>query len=101
MPDELKNFDVIVGPVANDTIYDTRGIMTSGYLSDEEAMELLCIGPCYRQITLKNQKAADNLRFITSNVLTGEEIDSGKRRVAQGEEQYLLEFARVMEGFDS
>ncbi len=31
-PDELAGYDVIVGPIANDTIYDTWGITTSGLL---------------------------------------------------------------------
>ena len=35
--DELKA-DVIIGPIANDTIFDTLGIITSGYLKPEEAM---------------------------------------------------------------
>ena len=33
--DYLKEFDVIIGPIANDTIYDTFGILTAGVLSGE------------------------------------------------------------------
>ena len=29
--DILPDYDVIIGPIANDTIYDTLGIFTSGY----------------------------------------------------------------------
>ena len=101
MPDELSEYDVIIGPVANDTIYNTMGIMTSGYLADEEAMKLLCVGPCYYQITLKTLKAAEHLKFISSATLTREQIDDGKRNVAGEEELYLQEFARVMEELDS
>ncbi|MBQ3385478.1 MAG: hypothetical protein IJG59_09775 [Erysipelotrichaceae bacterium] len=38
LQDEL-NADVIIGPIANDTIFDTLGILTSGYLSSEEALK--------------------------------------------------------------
>ena len=63
--DELKA-DVIIGPIANDTIFDTLGIITSGYLKPEEAMKLLLIGPEYRQVAIKTEKGAKQLRFIRS-----------------------------------
>ena len=47
---------MIIGPIANDTIFDTLGIMTSGYLKTEDAMKLLLIGPEYRQVTIKTEK---------------------------------------------
>ena len=97
MSDTLSEYDVIMGPIANDTIYDTLGIMTSGYLADEEAMKLLCIGPSYGQITLKSLKAAENLKFLSSKLLTKIEIDNNKKTVKTEEDQYLREFARVME----
>ncbi len=58
--------DVIIGPIANDTIFDTLGIITSGYLKPEEAMKLLLIGPEYRQVAIKTEKGAKKLRFIRS-----------------------------------
>ena len=56
-PDGL-NADVVIGPIANDTIYDTFGIITSGFLKPEDSMRLLMIGPEYEQIALKTEKAA-------------------------------------------
>ena len=46
--DELCDYDVIIGPIANDTIYDLFGITTSGYLTDEQSLQILSTGPCYR-----------------------------------------------------
>ena len=43
-PDSMPDADVIIGPIANDTLFDTLGILTSGYLSAEEALPLLMIG---------------------------------------------------------
>ena len=51
--DVLPEYDVIIGPIANDTIYDVLGITTSGYLEREQALRLLMIGPVYHQITIK------------------------------------------------
>ena len=99
MPDGLKDVDVIIGPIANDTIYNTMGIMTSGFLTDEEALKLLSVGPMYSQIVLKSQKAADNLHFVASEVLTKEVIEANKRIVAAEEDEYLQLFAETMESF--
>ena len=97
MPDGYVDYDLIIGPVANDTIFDTLGIMTSGYLKDEEAMRLLCVGPCYRQITLKTKRAAAALRFVGSKILDKKTIDEGKILHQRQQEQYFAEFTRVME----
>ena len=40
-PDTLQSADVIIGPIANDTIYDTFGIITSGFLTHHQAKRLL------------------------------------------------------------
>ena len=58
--------DVVIGPIANDTIFDTLGIMSSGFLKPEAAVRLLMIGPEYTQIVIKTEKALKQLRFIRS-----------------------------------
>ena len=68
LKDGLKS-DVIIGPIANDTIFDTLGIITSGYLKPEDAMKLLLIGPEYRQVAIKTEKGIKQLRFIGSKKL--------------------------------
>jgi hypothetical protein len=100
MPDSYADFDIIIGPIANDTIYDTMGIMTSGYLSDDEALKLLCVGPQYTQIVLKTQKAADNLHFLSALVLSKETIEANKKIAAANEAEYLKLFAQTMESLE-
>jgi hypothetical protein len=63
--DELSS-DVVIGPIANDTIFDTLGILSSGYLKPEEALQLLMIGPEYTQVAIKTKKAIEQLHFISS-----------------------------------
>ncbi len=58
--------DVIIGPIANDTLFDTYGIITSGYLNDKDALRLLMIGPQYTQVAIKTEKAVSKLCFIKS-----------------------------------
>ena len=40
MPDELSEYDLIIGPIANDTIFETLGIIGSGFLTPAEALRL-------------------------------------------------------------
>ena len=95
-PDELKA-DVIIGPIANDTIYDTFGIVTSGFLQPKDAMKLLLIGPEYRQITLKTEKAASRLKWLSSRVLTPDEVAGYSKTVAAEEEEYQRLVAAELE----
>ncbi len=89
--------DVIIGPIANDTIYDTNGIVTSGFLKPEEAMQLLLIGPEYRQIALKTKKAASQLKWLSSRVMEPEQIARNKELLTTEEAQYLGLLARELE----
>ncbi len=88
--------DVIIGPIANDTIYDTLGMFTSGFLKDEEALELLLIGPEYIQVALKTEKAAGNLRWITSREIPTEEIAGYRETVQKEQDAYLTAISKKM-----
>ena len=79
--------DVIIGPIANDTIFDTLGILTSGYLDPEKALRLLRIGPAYTQAAVKTDRAVSRLRWTGS-----ETADSGKDNTEE-QKAYLEQFA--------
>ena len=100
-PDIYAEYDLIIGPIANDTIYETFGIITSGYLSDEEAMKLMMVGDISQQIVLKTQKAADSLEFISSEVLTKEQLEAAAAKHKVEDERFQEEFAKVMESLQS
>ncbi len=85
--------DVVMGPIANDTIFDTLGVITSGYLSPEEATKLLLIGPEYTQVAIKTEKAASQLHWRES--VTIERMDDAQQKKEQ--EQYQILFAAEME----
>ena len=95
-PDALAA-DVVIGPVANDTIYDTWGIITSGFLKPEVAMELLLIGPEYRQIALKTEKAAAQLQWLSCQELSSEKIAGYRDLVAKEEDAYQSLFVKALE----
>ena len=94
--DSLVEYDVIIGPIANDTLYDTLGITTSGFLTPEQATRTLMIGPVYEQIVLKTEKAASALRFLSAETLTSEEIAQYSGAVKQEEKQFQEAFAALI-----
>ena len=85
--------DVVIGPIANDTIYDTLGIISSGFLKAEESLKLLSKGPEYTQVAIKTKKAAKQLRFIRSQLI--ERMDEEALKAEQDE--YLKEMAKELE----
>ena len=85
--------DVVIGPIANDTIFDTLGIMSSGFLKPEAAVRLLMIGPEYTQVVIKTEKALKQLRFIRSEKI--ERMDGEALQMEQ--EAYQKAFAQEFE----
>ena len=86
--DTLPAYDVIIGPIANDTIYDIWGITTSGLLSKQQALAILTIGPLYEQIVIKTEKALSHLRFVRATALEHADIAAHRAVVAEEESAY-------------
>ena len=85
--------DAVMGPIANDTIFDTLGIISSGFIEPDDALRLLMIGPEYTQIALKTEKAAKQLRFIRS-----ERIERMDKNALEAEQEAFMEaFAEELE----
>ncbi|MBR2810548.1 MAG: DUF3990 domain-containing protein [Solobacterium sp.] len=96
LPD-VYDEDVIRGPIANDTIFDTLGIITSGQLADEDALKLLMVGPAYEQIVLKTEKAAGQLTFLSAEEIPAGEYEEILKVKKAEEDEYLSRFVHVME----
>ena len=84
--------DVILGPIANDTIFDTMGVLSSGFLAPEEALALLRIGPAYTQLALKTEQAAAQLRWLGAEPIV--RLDSASR--SREQEEYLKALGEAM-----
>ncbi len=92
-PDTFKDYDVIIGPIANDTLYNTFGILTSGVLDDAVALELLLLGPAYTQVVLKTERAKAALRFLGTATLGHDLLEANKTRMAAEEAAFQKQFA--------
>ena len=98
LPDSIAA-DIIIGPIANDTIYDAMGMITSGYLSNAQALQLLLLGPEYHQIVLKTEKAASQLIWKSSAPITKDLIAKYRKLIASEQDQYLRDLAAAMDSF--
>ena len=96
LQDEL-NADVIIGPIANDTIFDTLGILTSGYLNSEEALKLLMIGPAYTQVAIKSEKAVRKLKWIRAERIERTDAETLKEEQKAYQEKFAEELDKLME----
>lgn len=100
MPDSLEGCDVIMGPIANDTLFETFGIITSGLLTTEQALELLSIGPAYTQVALRTDKAAAALTWLGADVLSEESMVAAKENYKKVSTSYEEEFAKALNAMD-
>lgn len=57
------SYDLIYGPVANDDVYTTFNLYTSGVLTKEQTLEALKIKKLFNQLVLTTEKALRYLKF--------------------------------------
>jgi hypothetical protein len=58
-----RTYDIVYGPVANDTIYNTLIAFETGVLSKEETLVRLKVRKLYNQMTFKTERALSFLRY--------------------------------------
>ena len=63
------NYDIVIGPVANDTLYQTLILYEAGILTKKETIARLKVHPLFDQLSFNTQKALEYLKYIRSYVL--------------------------------
>jgi len=64
-----KLFDIVIGPVANDTIYRVFRLFENGDIDRETVIKRLKIVKLFNQITFCTERAIAELKFIKSESL--------------------------------
>ncbi|MCL2411582.1 MAG: DUF3990 domain-containing protein [Treponema sp.] len=64
-----EQYEVIIGPVANDTIYRTFRLFESGDIDRETVIKRLNVTKLFNQITFRSERAIAKLKFIKSEVI--------------------------------
>jgi hypothetical protein len=63
------NFDIVKGPVANDTLYASLALYETGILTKEETIKRLKTHKLFDQISFSNEKIIERLKFENSYAL--------------------------------
>lgn len=72
---DISDVDVIIGPTADDKMFNTISSYLEGDLSAEKAIKYLNIVGYSNQIVLKTERAVDNISFIKSMEIKGLQKD--------------------------
>ena len=59
-----EKYDVIIGPVADDDVYQTLQVYASGILTKEQALEALKIKKLYNQFVFASNDALKAIKFL-------------------------------------
>ena len=83
--------------IFSNRLYDVFGIPTSGFLNREQSLQLLLVGPVYTQVVIRTEKAAEQLTWLSSEVLDHEKIMLMQQAMLREQEEYQALFAEKME----
>ncbi len=100
-PDIFSETDVIIGPIANDTLYDTYGIITSGLVDGKDSLKLLSVGKRYMQLNIKSENAAAHLRWEGARKLSGTEIQESQKAVREEEKEFREAFWNALKKLEN
>lgn len=66
-----ETYDLVFGPVANDDVYTTFTLYTSGVLTKEQTLDALKIKKLYNQLVFTSEKALSYIKFVGTVDLNG------------------------------
>jgi len=68
---DTESIDVIIGPTADDKMFNTLSLCFSGLIDKKQTIKYLNVAGYSNQIVLKTDKAIKNLSFLTSKEIKG------------------------------
>lgn len=70
---DIEDYDVIIGPTADDRLFSTLESYFTGNISAENAIKYLDIAGYSNQIALRSEKALEKLAYMEAKLLTADE----------------------------
>lgn len=62
--DEVKDYDVVIAPIADNTMYDILNDFTRGFITDEQCLNALSANRLGKQIVFLNDEALKHLKVL-------------------------------------
>lgn len=85
--DLYKDYDLIIGPISSDTLYETYGILN--YLNENEALNILKNDNTYYQYVLKTKQALNNIRLVSSFNIDINKLKKYKKSIIKEENKFI------------
>lgn len=83
-PDKYKDYDLLVGPTADDRLYETIDEYLRGHYSASETLMYLNVAGFANQYVFMNQQAIDKAcSFLTTKIYSGHAKQLGKAQADQ------------------
>lgn len=102
---KFEKYDILIGAIADDRLYNTIEMYENGFLPASKAIEIMNCMDYGKQIVLKTQKAIDNLEFLGYEKISGErkynfkeQYRNEKREAFARTEQLIREYQNRDEG---
>ncbi|MBQ6150206.1 MAG: DUF3990 domain-containing protein [Mogibacterium sp.] len=95
-PDRLHDYDVIIGPVANDTLFETFGLLTSGFLTMEQSLQILSSGPEYTQVAIRSDAGAKALKWLDAEILSAGSMAAARKEYERAKAAFDEGFAKAL-----
>lgn len=89
--DAFSGTDLLIAPIANDTLFDLVGILTSGLVPKATCLNVLSLEPHFTQVVLKSELAIKNLRFLEARIVSQKQAEESKTKAAKLSEEFLSE----------
>lgn len=83
VPSKFSDYDVIIGKIADDRLFNAIEDYANGDLSKENAIKIIASMDYGLQIVLKTERAINQLKFIESKILHGFELANVKQQVIE------------------
>lgn len=99
-PDCLLGYDVIIGPVANDTLFETFGLLTSGFLTTEQSLKILSAGPEYTQVAIRTDAGAKALKWLDAEILSAESMAEARKEYERSKAAFDEGFEKAISGWE-
>lgn len=97
---DFPAYDVLVGPIADDKLYNTLEMYEDGYISAEQAVEIMNCMKYGNQYVLKTQKAVNQLQFVESKELYGADKNHYRRIFKQDKETAAERTSELLREFN-
>jgi hypothetical protein len=93
----FENYDILIGPTADDTLFTTVQEYIDGQVSSSQAIKYLDVAGYSNQIVLKTEEALDQCNFLSSRTIIGFQKQNIRKFIQIERRETLDKLAKMKE----